>query len=278
MRQKPDITAADGVSTSLTTSTRSSARRRRRRTRRPSRRSCCPATRATSRRPARGVRRHGARPGPGRRRRAHRHGHRARRQRARLHRRDAAAAGRGLGAHRDAGHRRRRRVPRAGRSGDARVPAKNVGDGTATGVSVRVTTGDAGARSRPRAQSSATIAAGEERPRTSGSRCRQLPARQAAARSACGTTFAGGLSPTYDHAAGPHRAAGATARRVHVHRPARRRSLTTTEAGASVTIPVAGVGYPSQVTFSVDGTTCTAEPGATTVGIDHTFIAIWSAR
>ena len=43
-------------------------------------------------------------------------------------------------------------------------------------------------------------------------------------------------------------------------------------AGASVTIPVSGVGYASKLTFSVDGQTCSTTAGATTVGIDHTFV------
>jgi subtilisin-like proprotein convertase family protein len=44
------------------------------------------------------------------------------------------------------------------------------------------------------------------------------------------------------------------------------------EAGASVTIPVSDFGYASKVTFSIDGDTCTTTAGATTVGIDHTFV------
>jgi subtilisin-like proprotein convertase family protein len=43
-------------------------------------------------------------------------------------------------------------------------------------------------------------------------------------------------------------------------------------AGASVTVPVSGVGFASKVTFSVDGTDCSATEGSTTVGIDHTFV------
>ncbi|SMC62267.1 Proprotein convertase P-domain-containing protein [Kibdelosporangium aridum] len=43
--------------------------------------------------------------------------------------------------------------------------------------------------------------------------------------------------------------------------------------GVTVPIEVSGVGPVSRVTFSIDGTECTANPGATTVGIDHTFVS-----
>ena len=43
--------------------------------------------------------------------------------------------------------------------------------------------------------------------------------------------------------------------------------------GASVSIPVAGVGYASKLTFSIDGATCTTTTPSTTVGIDHPFVA-----
>ena len=43
-------------------------------------------------------------------------------------------------------------------------------------------------------------------------------------------------------------------------------------AGASVTIPVSGVGRAGALAVSVDGTECTTAEGATTVGIDHTWV------
>jgi len=42
--------------------------------------------------------------------------------------------------------------------------------------------------------------------------------------------------------------------------------------GASVTIPVSGMGPASKVAFSVDGATCTTTEGSTTVGLNHTFV------
>ena len=43
-------------------------------------------------------------------------------------------------------------------------------------------------------------------------------------------------------------------------------------AGASVPIEVTGLGYADALTFSIDGDTCTTDEGATTVGLDHTFV------
>jgi subtilisin-like proprotein convertase family protein len=45
------------------------------------------------------------------------------------------------------------------------------------------------------------------------------------------------------------------------------------EAGATVPINVSGIGPLSKATFSVDGTVCTTDEGSTTVGIDHTFVS-----
>jgi subtilisin-like proprotein convertase family protein len=42
--------------------------------------------------------------------------------------------------------------------------------------------------------------------------------------------------------------------------------------GASASVSVSGVGRMSRVSFSIDGATCTADEGATTVGLDHTFV------
>jgi subtilisin-like proprotein convertase family protein len=41
--------------------------------------------------------------------------------------------------------------------------------------------------------------------------------------------------------------------------------------GASVAIPVTGVGRAAKLTFSIDGTSCSTTAGSTTVGLDHTY-------
>jgi subtilisin-like proprotein convertase family protein len=43
-------------------------------------------------------------------------------------------------------------------------------------------------------------------------------------------------------------------------------------AGISVPITASGIGPLSKATFSVDGSTCNIDPASTTVGIDHTFV------
>jgi len=42
--------------------------------------------------------------------------------------------------------------------------------------------------------------------------------------------------------------------------------------GASLPIAVTGVGFASNITFSIDGTQCTEDPAATTVGINHSYV------
>lgn len=43
--------------------------------------------------------------------------------------------------------------------------------------------------------------------------------------------------------------------------------------GVSVRIPVTGIGWPSRITFSVDGAQCTTDPASTTVGINHSWVS-----
>jgi subtilisin-like proprotein convertase family protein len=43
-------------------------------------------------------------------------------------------------------------------------------------------------------------------------------------------------------------------------------------AGVNLPFSISGVGYASDMTFSFDGDTCTTDPGATTNGIDHTWV------
>ena len=159
-----------------------------------------------------------------------------------------------------------------GEAATVAIPVTNVGDGTATGVSVTASTTDAEARLTPRAQSYGDLAAGETRSRDFRL---TLPAGYPLGKRlpiAVRVTFAGVLSPTADTvtvktgkpaaAATPFAYAGAPVA-IPDNAP----------AGAAVTIPVSGLGYADKVTFSVDGATCTATAGATTVGIDHSFMS-----
>ena len=91
-----------------------------------------------------------------------------------------------------------------------------------------------------------------------------LPARARAGyplgkrvRLAVRVTFAGVLSPTTRDVDGADRPAGGDAVKRSPTPGRRWRSRTRARSGASVTIPVSGVGYAAKLTFSIDGATCT---------------------
>ena len=277
VRQKPDITAADGVSTSLERlRRRSSGRRRRRRTPPRSRRSCCRATRARAR--TRSATR-STRPRSTSRRRA-----------------STAAPGTGSCAPTACSTTpapRRSRWSRPGAptvtpvtgDGDAflepgetatvALPVTNVGDGTATGVSVTGDEhGDPQAQLTPRTQSYGD----HRRPATTTSRelparaAGRLPARQARCRCRCASRSRACCRRPRRRCTIPTGQPAATATTFAYSGPPVADPRRRTRAGASVTIPVAGVGYASRLTFSIDGATCSTATGATTVGLDHTFV------
>ena len=158
-----------------------------------------------------------------------------------------------------------------GESGTLTLPVTNVGDGAATGVSATVSTSEPGVTITPRARSYGTIEAG-------GTATRDYQIALAADyplgkrfRLSVRVTFAGILSPT---TASPVVTTGerAPALTPYAYTGPPVAIPDNTAAGASVTIPVDGVGYAAELTFSIDGTTCTAAVGATTVGLDHTFV------
>ncbi len=157
-----------------------------------------------------------------------------------------------------------------GENATVALPAINIGDGTATGVSVVVDTDDSRATVVPRAVSYGSIAAG-------ASKSKNLTLKLAAGYPlgrpvtlSVKITFAGYLSPT----------AGTVV--VTVGQP----SATVRDfawggaplpipdndpAGVSATVDVSGVGYASSLTFSIDGTACSTGTASATVGIDHTW-------
>jgi subtilisin-like proprotein convertase family protein len=159
-----------------------------------------------------------------------------------------------------------------GESARVDLPVKNVGDGTATGVSVTFTDDDPQSTITPRARSYGSIAAGATKTQSFTLALAADYPLGKPVNASVRVTFAGILSPT------------TKAVRVPVGEPAA--SPTTfaytgpvlpipdnSEIGASVSIPVSGIGYASKLTFSIDGETCTADEGATTVGIDHTWVS-----
>ena len=159
-----------------------------------------------------------------------------------------------------------------GESATLDLPVTNVGDGTATGVSVVLTDDDPLTTIAPRARAYGSLAAGATRSRPFRvTLADAYPLGKPLALSAR-VTFAGTLSPTTATLSfGVGRPAGRPDD-VRLRRPGPSRSPTTARSAPSVTIPVSGIGYAADLELSIDGATCTADVGATTVGIDHTYV------
>jgi subtilisin-like proprotein convertase family protein len=150
-------------------------------------------------------------------------------------------------------------------------PAVNNGDGTATGVSVVLTTDDSRATITPRAQNYGNIQAGVTKTKNyTLSLAADYPnGRPVGVRARI--TFAGLLSPT------------TATKPVPVGQPLLTSFAYTgapvpipdfNAAGASATVSVSGLaGFINGMTFSIDGTDCSAAIGSTTVGLDHTFVS-----
>jgi subtilisin-like proprotein convertase family protein len=158
-----------------------------------------------------------------------------------------------------------------GESAVVALPLKNVGDGTATGVNVTATTDDARARLTPRTASYGNLARGATKTRNFRLTLRDdYPLGRKVAIDAR-VAFAGALSPTTRSltiATGQPAAEATTFAYTGAAVPI----PDNNPAGASVTIPVSGFGYASSVAFSIDGTTCNTTEGSETVGIDHTYV------
>jgi len=151
------------------------------------------------------------------------------------------------------------------------LPVLNVGDGTAASTSVVLTSPTAGVTIAPRSKYYGTIEVGQTVVNTFKV---TVPANQelgSAVRLDAKVTFAGTTSPT------------TSAFQVLVGEPSRDfKHFAYTGAavaipdndptGATVQIPVTGIGKASKLTFSIDGETCSSTEGSTTVGVDHTFV------
>jgi subtilisin-like proprotein convertase family protein len=151
------------------------------------------------------------------------------------------------------------------------LPAVNVGDGTATGVSVVVDTDSPLATVTPRSRSYGNIAAGASKTRDY---TLKLAAGYPLGRPVTlkvRATFAGTLSPTNGNvpvATGQPSAAV----RDFAYTGAAVPIPDNDPTGATATVDVSGVGFASSLTFSIDGTACNTTTGSTTVGVDHTFV------
>jgi subtilisin family serine protease/subtilisin-like proprotein convertase family protein len=151
------------------------------------------------------------------------------------------------------------------------LPVTNVGDGTATGINVTVAGDDPQATVTPRARSYGNLAAGATRSRDFTLALAPGYPLGRRVSLAVRVTFAGVLSPTSGTIAIPTGEPG-TARTTFAYDGPPVAIPDANAAGASVAIPVSGIGYASKLTFSIGGDTCSATAGATTVGLDHTFI------
>ncbi|MEU4560572.1 S8 family serine peptidase [Actinoplanes sp. NPDC023936] len=150
------------------------------------------------------------------------------------------------------------------------LPVTNIGDGTATGVTVVVETDDPRATVTPRSRSYGTLAAGAAKSRDYTLR---LAAGYPLGRPVTlrvRVTFAGALSPTTSTVVVPTGQPSATVRDFAYTGPPVP-IPDNDPTGAVATVEVSGAGYASALTFSIDGTDCTTTAGATTVGLDHTF-------
>ncbi|MEU4693953.1 S8 family serine peptidase [Actinoplanes sp. NPDC023714] len=151
------------------------------------------------------------------------------------------------------------------------LPATNAGDGTATGVSVVVTSDDARATVTPRSRSYGTIAPGATKTRDyTLSLAAGYPVGRPVTLTAK-ATFAGVLSPTTSTVVVPTGRPSAEVRDFAYAGPPV--AIPDNDpTGASATVDVSGVGYASSVRFSIDGTACSTTAASTTVGLDHTFV------
>jgi subtilisin-like proprotein convertase family protein len=158
-----------------------------------------------------------------------------------------------------------------GETARLRLPVANVGDGTATGVSVTVSTGDPLATVTPRNQSYGDLYPGVTRAQDFTLSLAPSYPLGKRVRLTVRVTFAGVLSPTAETFSLLTGQPASTPKTFSYSGPAVP-IPDNSDVGASVTIPVSGVGYASKLRFSIDGTACTTTAGAVTVGIDHTFV------
>ena len=157
-----------------------------------------------------------------------------------------------------------------GESATVSVPVTNRGDGTATGVSVQVTTPTAGATVRPASRSYGTVKVGVTKTNTFTVSVPASFPLGATVGLNIRVSFAGALSPQ------------SATKSITVGQPGPARDFTYTgpavaipdgnDAGVSVPLPVSGVGNVARATFSVDGTSCSPAVASPLVGLDHTFV------
>ncbi|MGC4748422.1 S8 family serine peptidase [Micromonospora sp. DT201] len=157
-----------------------------------------------------------------------------------------------------------------GEKASVSLPAVNVGDGKATGVSVTLTTDD------PRAKITAAQRYGALAPGASKfmgftlTLAKDYPVGRPVTLTAK-TTFVGVLSPT----AGRQLVATgqvSTEAQTFAYDGPPIAIPDSDQTGITASIDVSGVGSVANMTFSIDGTECTTNPESTTVGLSHPYI------
>jgi subtilisin-like proprotein convertase family protein len=151
------------------------------------------------------------------------------------------------------------------------LPVTNNGDATAVSTSVVLTSPTAGVTITPRSRSYGTIDKGAT---VNKSFAVTVPSTHQVGVPVvlnARVTFAGAYSPTTaSFSVDIGEPSPTTVDFAYAGAPVAIPDNST--VGASVTIPVSGVGPASKVAFSIDGATCNTTDHSTTVGLDHTFV------
>ncbi|EWM10999.1 vegetative cell wall protein gp1 [Kutzneria sp. 744] len=150
------------------------------------------------------------------------------------------------------------------------LPVYNGGDGTAASTSVVVDSPTPGVTIAPRSKRYGTIEAGQT---VINSFTLTVPATQQLGVPVvlnAKVTFAGAHSPTTQTFQIPIGQPSSVVQNFAFAGDAAAIPDNST-VGASVSIPVTGVGRASKLTFSIDGSACSTTAGSTTVGLDHTY-------
>ncbi|MEV6878914.1 S8 family serine peptidase [Amycolatopsis sp. NPDC051128] len=151
------------------------------------------------------------------------------------------------------------------------LPVTNDGDGTAVSTSVVLTSPTPGVTVAPRAKSYGTISPGQT---GVNDFTITVPASQQLGVPVvlnARVTFAGANSPTTSTFSLPV-GTPSPVTQDFAYTGAPVAVPDNSPVGASVTIPVAGVGRAAKLAFSVDGTTCSTDATSTAVGLNHSYV------
>lgn len=151
------------------------------------------------------------------------------------------------------------------------LPVANEGDGTAVSTSVVLSSPTPGVTIAPRSKSYGTISPGQT---GVNDFTVTVPSTQQLGDPVvlnARVTFAGAHSPTTSTFSLPV-GTPSPVTQDFAYAGAPVAIPDNSPVGASVTIPVTGVGRASKVAFSVDGTTCGTDPNSTTVGLNHSYV------